>query len=247
MLEQIRADWLANGWDLATLDRFRMEEPDPPKPPPPPAPTPPAPPAPGGPDLTGLQTALDAAKTEGEKAAQAEMLKALGFDKRADAEAWIKAKRDEETSRLSDDQKREAALIERETKAAAAEAAAARATMNARITAGLVTAGAPPANVADLVDLVKVAADADDAAITAAIEAKKTQFPALFIATPAPPTPPAPPGLPGKPPPPGTPPGDPLAAGKQRAAAIKAGRTGATRDDLIAQFSPRPSPLVPTT
>lgn len=162
-------------------------------------PDPPKPDDKPDPDLAGLQSALDAAKTEGERAALGTALKALGFDKLEDAQTWVKDKRDAETAKLSEVERREKAAEEREAQAQAREAAAAAKALRADISAALVEAGAPRQGVADLVDLVKVAADADEAAIKAAVEAKKTQFPSLFTDAAA--TPPPPGGLPGGNPP----------------------------------------------
>lgn len=219
---------------------------DDPDPPPPPDP---ANPPPAAPDLNGLQAALDAAKTEGEKAALQTAVKALGFDKLEDAQTWVTDKRNAELAAMDEVQRREKVAEDREKAAAEREAAAAVKAQRADIRAALLDAGAPKELVGDLVDIIKVPAEADEAAIKAAVDAKKAAAPAFFAASTTPPPPPgtpAPSGLPGGTPPPGTPPGDPLEAGKQRAAAVKASRGGATAKDLINSFTPQPSPLVPT-
>lgn len=178
-------------------------------------PEPPAPNTKPEPDLAGLQSALDAAKTEGERAALGNALKALGFDKLEDAQAWVKNKREADKAKLTEVERREQAAEERERQAQARETAAAAKALRADISAALIEAGAPRTGVADLVDLVKVDAGADEAAIKAAVEAKKTQFPALFTEAAAAP-PPAPGGLPGgKPPAPPSPKGA-LSKGAER-------------------------------
>jgi hypothetical protein len=220
---------------------------DPPATPPPAAP--PAPPA-AAPDLAGLQKVIDDAKANGQTEATATVLQALGFEKLEDAQAFVTAKREADNAQLTEVERREQAAAAREAAAAQREQAAAEKARRADIRAALLTAGAPADNVADLVDLVKVPDEADDAAITAAVETVKTKFGALFAAstTPPPATPPGPSSLPGGTPPPGTPPADPLEAGKRRAAAIKAGRVGSTQKDLIDAFSPgQRSPLAGLT
>ena len=202
------------------------------------------PPAPPAPDLAGLETALNAAKTEAQQEAQSEMLKALGFEKREDAVAWVKAKRDEEDQGKTE-QQRLLEQAQREASEARLQAAQSATTArDARVRAQLAIAGAPGEHVADLSKLVALPdGDITDEQIATAVEATKTKFAALFT---APAAPPAPSGLPGGGPP--KPPGaaDPLEAGRQRAAATKKKRIGASRDDLIAQFSPQPSPLATT-
>lgn len=226
---------------------FGAAEGDPPPPGTPPG-SPPGTPPTAHPDLSGLQAALDAAKTEGERAALQTAVKALGFEKLEDAQKWVDEKRAADLAAMDEVQRREKAAEDREKAANEREAAANAKAQRADIRAALLDAGAPKELVGDLVDIIKVPADADEAAIKAAVEAKKAAAPAFFAAagTPPPANPPAPSGLPGGTPPPGTPPADPLEAGKQRAAAIKAGRAGATQKDLIDQFTPRPSPLAPT-
>lgn len=151
---------------------------------------PPAPPAGPQPDLAGLETALNAAKTEAQQQAQADMLKALGFDKRDDAIAWVKAKREEETAGLSELERRERTVAEREAAAALTEANANRIARDARVRAALVTAGAPGEHVGDLAKIVAVPdGEVTDEQLTAAVEATKTKFPALFTGPAAPPAP----------------------------------------------------------
>lgn len=149
------------------------------------------------PDLGALQTIIDGAKAEGQTAATGEVLKALGFDKLEDAQAFVTAKRQADDATKSADQlARETA--EREAAGARAEAAQARAEARAaRIEAALTGAGAPAGSVADLSKLIDVAADADGAAIAAAAEALKAKYPAMFDPAAAPP---APSSVPGKPP-----------------------------------------------
>jgi hypothetical protein len=223
---------------------------DPPVPPAPPAPTPPAPPAPTPPaptgDLDALQAALDESARTGATSALQPLMTAIGVDSAEALQEWITA-RHAEIEAGKDEQTRAREAAERDAADARAQAIQAQAdARDARIDAALAVAGAPGDNVTDLRRLVDVAADADSAAITAAVEAVKTKYPALFTPGAPSPTPPAPPHRPPTPPAP-TPPGDPLAAGRERAKAAAASRTGATKEDLLNQFTPQRSPLLPTS
>lgn len=252
LLDRMRADFAARGWDPAALDAFRMEQ-DPPAPQPtPPAPTPPTPPAPAPPaptsapggDLGALQTAIDDAASSGRTEALQPLMQAIGVDTPEALQEWVTA-RHAEIEAGKDEATRAREAAEREAAEARAQAAQATAdARDARIDAALAIAGAPAENVTDLRRLVDVPADGDTAAITAAVEAVKTKYPALF--GPGAPTPPAPPhSVPPRPPGP-TPPATGFDAGKERARKAREARQSATREDLIAQFSPKSSPLAPT-
>jgi hypothetical protein len=134
----------------------------------------------GVPDLGALQAALDQAKASGTTEASQALLGALGFDRVEDAQAWVKAKRDEEAASLTEMERRERDAEERERRAAEREAAAATAARTSAVKDALRDAGAPREHVADLVALVAVDGEADEAGITAAVEAVKAKFPALF-------------------------------------------------------------------
>lgn len=255
LLDQLRADWAARGWDPADLDQFRMEQ-DPPTPPPPtppappaptppapPAPTPPAPPAPAAGDLGQLQAALDQASSSGRTEALQPLMTAIGVNTPDELQAWITA-RHAEIEAGKDEATRNLEAAQREAAEARAQAAQAAAdARDARIDAALAIAGAPADNVTDLRRLIDVPADGDTTAITTAVDAVKAKYPALFTATTG--APPAPHSVPPRPAPPGGP-VSPLEAGRERAKAAKAARPGATRDDLISQFTPKSSPLAPT-
>lgn len=214
--------------------------PTPPPTPPTPPPTPPTPPP--SPDLVALQAELDRAKAGGSSEALAPLMTAIGVETPQALQEWVTARQAEldagkdEATRLREAAQREAA----EARAQAAQAAAdAR---SARLEAAFARAGAPDANIADLVRLIDVPADADAAAITTAVEAVKVKYPAMFAATGAPP---APPGRPPTPPP-APPASDPFAAGKERAAKTAASRQGATKEDLLSSNRQQPSPLATT-
>jgi hypothetical protein len=196
--------------------------------------------------LAEIEKAISAAKGEGSSAAIAELTKKLGFDKPADLEAFVKAQRDAADKAKTDEQKRIEAIEARERDAADREAKAAERERVTLVKGALLLAGAPKDGVDDLTKLVDLAVDdADEAKATAAVEAVKAKFPALFAPL-DPKTPPAPSGVPGGGPP-KPPPAEGLAAkGAEMARAYKTQRSGATKDDLLNQFGPRTSPLAPT-
>jgi hypothetical protein len=222
--------------------------PAPPAPPTPPAPTPPAPPAPdpNADQIAALQAALDKSKADGTTAALQPLMELVGVTTPEDLQTWITGANEARLAQMSEVERREAAVAAREAAANALEATAQRTIRESNIRSALVSAGAPGETVNDMLGLVAVAEGADETAITAAVEATKTKFPQLFTAAPLPPTPPAPPHRPPTPPaPPG--PLDPMAAGRERAKAAAKSRTGATKEDLLNQFTPQRSPLLPTS
>lgn len=233
------------------------EEPHPTPPTPPastpPAPTPPAPtppaPTPDGPDLTGLQQALNTAKASGSTEALQPLMAAVGVATPEALQEWITTAHTERQARLTEDQRRVQELEQREAAAATAAAEAARVQRDARVLTGLLTAGAPAGQASDLIPLVTLpSGDVTDEQLAAAIDAAKVKFPTLFTAAPTPPTPPAPSSrAPNAPAPTPPPPGDPLAAGRDRAKKAAALRQGATKEDLINDFTPGRSPLLPAS
>jgi len=258
LLDQTRAVWEARGWDPAILDLFTMSDPSaggggdpggaggqgggttPPSSPPAPTPANPVPPA--GPDLGALQTALDTAATSGRNEALQPLMAAIGVDTPEALQEWVTA-RHQEIEAGKDEATRAREAAEREAAEARAQAAQAQAdARDARIDAALAAAQAPADNWADLRRIIDVPADGDQTAITAAVEAVKAKYPALFAAgTPGtpPPTPSTPPARPGQP----TPPASGVEAGRERARAARQARQTATKDDLLTQFGPKPSPF----
>ncbi|MFD7980193.1 hypothetical protein [Streptomyces sp. NPDC059071] len=129
-----------------------------------------------------------------------------------DAEEARQARLTEEQKAAEELAAREQALEAREQAAREREAAAAARDRETKLRAALARLGSYGDDQDDAYALTKdrLAADADDAAITAAVEALKERRPALFGAAPAPsPLPPAPSGAPAGGPPQRTP-----AAGK---------------------------------
>jgi len=228
-----------DGWPVAVSRTGRLypivrggAEGDPPAPTPPPTPTPaptptptptpaPAPPA----DLAAIQAQIDAATASGSQAALQPLMDLVGAKTPAELQKWITDADAARKAALTEEQRRTEELAERERTAATATATAGRAIRNAMVQAALVTAGAPPLTSGEIVALVALPdGDVDAAAITAAVEATKVKFPALF-GTPAPGgLPPAPSGgAPGAPRP-AADQTDPMQRGKDRAAAVKEAR-----------------------
>lgn len=265
LLPQLHAEWKAHGWDLANLDTFTMSD----VPPSgsdgggqggaggqggtpassPPAPAPANPPAPAAgqppaqPDLSGLQAALDAATGTARTEALQPLMAAIGVDTPEALQAWV-TDRQAEVDAGKDEATRAREAAERDAAEARAQAAQSAAdARDARIDAALAAAQAPADNWTDLRRIIDVPADGDQAAISAAVDAVKAKYPALFAATGTPGTPPpaphTPPARPGQP----TPPASGVDAGRERAKAAKAARQSATKDDLLASFAPKPSPF----
>ena len=258
LLDQLLADWNARGWDPAVLDTFTMSvtppadggtsnpnpgNPDPmPQPAPSPQPAPNPNPAPPAGDLSGLQDALDQAAASGQSAALQPLMAAIGVDSPEALQQWV-TERHQEIEAGKDEATRLREAAERDAAEARAQAAQAQAdARTARVDAALAIAGAPGDNVDDLRRLIDVPADADRDTITAAVDAVKAKYPALFTAPAQ--TPPAPHSVPPRP---GqqTPPPSGVEAGRERARAARQSRQAATKDDLIQQFTNQSSPLAP--
>jgi len=125
---------------------------------------------------------INAAVKQAQAEVDAKWAKELGVSKLAEAKSALEAKRAEDESKLNEEQKRLKAVEEREAAAAARESAALARERAAAVSAALVAAGAPTANVGDLVALVSLPADAADidAAAVEAVKSVKEKFPALF-------------------------------------------------------------------
>ncbi|MFF6931501.1 hypothetical protein [Streptomyces californicus] len=142
-------------------------------------------------------------KAQGERAgARAALEKVaadLGFSNLDDAKTFIEEGRKAKEAQLSEQQKKERELAEREARADAREKAAEARERTANRRALLVGLGATGDDLDDAAALLRVPDDADDEDVQAAADALKQRRPELFGATRQPdPTvvPPAPTGLP---------------------------------------------------
>ncbi|MET8746290.1 hypothetical protein [Streptomyces sp. NPDC004728] len=146
-------------------------------------------------------------KAQGKRSAAKEFAEKHGFTTIEDAEAFIAAARQSQEAALTEQEKRERELADREARADAREKAAADRERVANRRAVLVGLGSTGEDLEDAAALLRVADDADDATITAAAEALKGRRPELFgvarlAADPAAPQlPPAPGGAPAGGPP----------------------------------------------
>jgi len=189
---------------------------DPATPPAPPAvdpnPADPAvPPKPGPPAArTFTQAEVEALaakeKAQGKRSAAKEFAEKHGFGSIEDAETFIAAARKAQEDALSEQEKREKALADREAAAEAREQAAVQRERAANRRAVLVGLGSTGDDLEDAAALLRVADDADDAAVAEAAAKLKERRPELFGVTPAtaPPAnqlPPAPGGAPAGGPP----------------------------------------------
>lgn len=190
---------------------------DPGEPPPaiPPVVDPPKPGPPAGRTFTQDElTALAAKeKAQGERAGgRAALEKAatdLGFTNFDDVKAFVEEGRKIKEAQLSEQEKKERELADREARAEARERAAELRERIANRRAVLVGLGATGDDLEDAVALLRVPDDADDATIAEAAAALKERRGELFGAAPATPPPgqlpPAPGGSPAGGPPPRTP------------------------------------------
>lgn len=167
------------------------------------------PPTPGtvGPGKTFTQEDIDRIaareKGQGERAGSKTVLEAMGFTTAEEAKKFVDEQRAAQAAALTEQQKKDADLAAREAAANAAQATAAQAILDSRKTTALAVAGVAGANLPDAMLLLQIPADADDAAVTAAIDGLKTRRPELFAAVVPPKTkPPLPNGTPGTTPPP---------------------------------------------
>ncbi|MFJ1900527.1 hypothetical protein [Streptomyces sp. NPDC088115] len=187
----------------------------------PPKPTPPA-------QRTFTQAEVEALaakeKAQGKRSAAKEFAEKHGFTTIEDAETFIAAARQSQEAALSEQEKRERALADREARADAREKAAADRERVANRRSILVGLGSTGEDLEDAAALLRVADDADDSTINAAAEALKARRPELFGAArpaadpTAPQLPPAPGGAPaGGPPARQTPTGKPGDRGREMA------------------------------
>lgn len=222
----------ANGWahpytGLAGLAVFYNDGADPTPPAADPAGDPPKPGPPAQRSFTQAEVEALAAreKAQGKRAAAREFAEKHGFNSIEDAEQFIAAARQAQEASLSEQQKREKDLADREARAEAREKAAAARERAANRRAVLVGLGATGDDLDDAAALLRVDDDADDQAVAAAAAKLKERRPELFgikAADPAPhQLPPAPGGAPA-----GGPPARQAPAGKpgDRGRAIAAAR-----------------------
>lgn len=183
-----------------------------------PKPTPPA-------QRTFTQTEVEALaakeKAQGKRSAAKELAEKLGFTSIEDTEAFIAAARQAKEAQLTEQEKRERDLADREAKAEAREKAAEARERAANRRAVLVGLGASGDDLEDAAALLRVPDDADDTVLQEAADKLKTRRPELFGATQTPAAaavlPPAPGGAPA-----GSPP-----------------RAAATKDDINARARKR--------
>jgi hypothetical protein len=154
------------------------------------APNPQDPPKPGPPatqrtftqdELTAL-AAKEKAQGEraGARAALEKVAADLGFTNLDDAKAFIEEGRKAKEAQMSEHEKKERELAEREAKAEAREKAAVERERIANRRAILVGLGATGVDLEDAAALLRVPDDADDATITEAAEALKSRRGELF-------------------------------------------------------------------
>jgi hypothetical protein len=148
---------------------------------PPPQPPPP-PPAPNPLDQlnTWAQSIGAAEKAQGSAAAIRKISEDLGMSPE-EAKAFIEEQKAKEREGLSEAERKLAEATEKEAAASRREEAASQRELNSEVRAQLVELGMTRAQAAQVVGLVQVdVKDWDEAKVTAAIEAVKTTFPALF-------------------------------------------------------------------
>lgn len=143
-------------------------------------------------------------KAQGKRSAAKEFAEKHGFGSIEDAEQFIATARKAQEDALSEQEKREKALADREAAAEAREKAAVARERAANRRAALVSLGATGDDLEDAAALLRVADDADDAAIADAATQLKQRRPELFGIAPDPAAnqlPPAPGGSPAGGPP----------------------------------------------
>lgn len=160
-------------------------------------------------------------KAQGKRSAAKEFAEKHGFSTIEDAETFIATARKAQDDALTEQQKREKDLADREAKAEAREKAAEARERAANRRAILVGLGATGDDLEDASALLRVPDDADDTTLQDAADKLKARRPELFGATPTPAAaavlPPAPGGAPA-----GSPP-----------------RAAATKDDINARARKR--------
>jgi hypothetical protein len=159
--------------------------------------TPPPPPSPGSGSFSqeDLNRIAAKEKDEGKRAGERAVLEALGFQTAADAKAFFDKVKEEEKAKLSEADRKMKEAEEKERKADAKALDAAQRERNALISAELVEAGVPKAQVKFVAKMVEVD-EADEEKIAQAVKDLKKAMPNLFVQD-------------GKPPPPGSHPAPP--------------------------------------
>ncbi|MER5546460.1 hypothetical protein ACWDBP_44120 [Streptomyces sp. NPDC001233] len=135
-------------------------------------------------------------KAQGERAAIKRLLATLGFDTSKALAEFVTAQREAEQAALTDVERREQALADRELQAARREELAAERERAALRRGALVALGASGEDLADAERLLISDADADETQIQAAAEALRARRPELFGEIRTPPVPAAPAGAP---------------------------------------------------
>lgn len=136
-------------------------------------------------------------KDQGERAGKAALLGALGFTKAEDLTKFVTEAKAAQDAAMTETQRKEAAITDREVAVAAREAAATAALAEAKRTTALAAAGASGADLADATRLLDAPQDADDTALAAAVDALKGRRPELFKGAGTAAAPTAPLGRPG--------------------------------------------------
>lgn len=170
-------------------------------------------------DQDAVTAMMTREKDQGRRSREREILEALGFPSLDEAKQWTAQRREEDVAKLSD-----AERAQREAEAAAQRATelqqqAAADRLAARIERTLIRSGVPDTALGRVTRLISVAPDADDEAVTSAVDELKAEMPTLFGAPPAV-GPPAPSGGPSGTPPRPTPSGDAYQRGRERAQAL---------------------------
>ncbi|MEE1812721.1 hypothetical protein [Streptomyces sp. BE133] len=143
-------------------------------------------------------------KAQGKRSAAKEFAEKHGFTSIEDAETFIAAARKAQEDSLTEQQKREKDLADREARAEAREQAAAARERAAQLRVILAGLGSTGDDLEDATALLRVADDADETQIKDAADKLKARRPELFGATPPPAAaalPPAPAGAPAGGPP----------------------------------------------
>ncbi|KIZ15396.1 hypothetical protein SNA_27985 [Streptomyces natalensis ATCC 27448] len=148
-----------------------------------------------------LSTMLAREKDQGGRAAVRSLVGKLGFTSSAELTDYIGVQRQAEDDQLSEAQRREQELAARERAAVAREAQALARERDAARRALLAGVGATGRDLDDAVALLRMPDDADDGALTEAVEELKSRRPELFTGA-ARQAPSAPGGAPASVPPP---------------------------------------------
>ncbi|WP_433547176.1 hypothetical protein ACQPZG_20385 [Streptomyces sp. CA-294286] len=132
-----------------------------------------------------LNTLLSREKDQGGRAALRALAEKLGFSSTSDLSDYVSGQRQAEQEQLTEAQRREQLLAEREKAAVAREAQALSRERDAARRALLAGVGALGRDLDDAVALLRVPDDADESAVGEAVQDLKSRRPELF--SPAPP------------------------------------------------------------